>query len=468
MVGGGLVGGGGRPKAVLHLFLYVMGALHWLVFLDFGSIPMGLLDWKAADFSFRIIRNALDGWLMPFHTASTYYFGTDRVFSLPYIFLAPYGILLKWIEPPLFALVHVLVSYSIGYLGTMLIARKYRLQWPGLLAFWLLFNFNGHITSNIAVSVLNWAGYFYLPFFLLLLFHWVETRPTAATAAGIASVVFLISLTGAHHLCNWCMLFIGLLGFYRFEWLKYAALTALLAAGLAAYRILPALTVFPDLKFGSAAGYPTLQSVFAGFLELRPPNHPTLNAMGWWEYDMFTGTVGLGILLFMGIPALFRHKTAAGRENLLRPLWLPAAAMTFLSYKEVYWWTLSALPALGGERVVTRLLILPLVVVAMSAVLRLNETGVVIKSNKVLRCAGACILGLLALDLARHSWTWRISAMRIAVPHSEVSGIAADLVSRNDPIYVACALTGMGISLVMLGVVLAIGWKKRSEIKRWF
>ena len=37
---------------------------------------------------------------------------------------------------------------------------------------------------------------------------------------------------------------------------------------------------------------------------LNPAARPTVEGMGWWEYDLYVGVIGLGLLLGLGLAVM--------------------------------------------------------------------------------------------------------------------------------------------------------------------
>jgi len=453
-----------RPGIAMYSLLFLLGAAHWLAFLSFGGIDFGLLDWGQEHFFYSIQKEAAISGVLPMHM-STMFLGTDRFFSIPLVVLAPHIFLLRWLPIWAFVLVHVLLFYSLGFLGTVALSVRHRLKWPGFLSFFLLFNFNGYLTSHLAVGhTVWWAGYFLLPFFFFLVLEWVEKGPSIAVSLAIALTIFLISTAGSFHICTWSMIFIALLGLRKRGWLKFSALTGAVAALLMAYRVFPSLLVFRDLRHGFPLGYPSLTVLAEAFIGLSPANRQTVNAMGWWEYDIYTGIIGLAFILLFGLLPLLRRKSIPKDQTELRRLDLPIIGMILLSYGEVYWWTLSDFPVLGAERVVTRLLIVPVVLLALLGARRFDALA---KTHRRFRhfpfLAGGTIL-LMAIDLARHSWLWRTASMNSLIPHPVGTVAAPFIISRPDAVYTYAVISGFAVTLIALTGVLTILWRRRRNI----
>jgi len=442
-----------------YLLLYLVGLAHWMAFLDFGNIAPGLFDWPSEYAGLSVLKSAVSSGSIPFYVSPPFV-STDRFMAMPLTMLFPHVVLLKWLSVRAFEAAQVAGFYTAGYAGAMAIKRRYGISWPGFTAFFLLFNFNGYLTSHLSVGhVVCWTGYFFLPWFFLLVMDWAKNGASVRVSLGISLVVFAESLTGSVHFFNWCLIFVLLLGLRKSGWLVPACLTAAVSVMLATYRLLPGLAVFGSLRHGSPTGYPSLYVMADGLLTLYPPGRPTVNAMGWWEYDMYVGAAGLAMLaLFGALPLFLRAVRATDRAGFHR-LDLPLAGMVLLSYGENYWWLLYGFPGLSVERVASRMLVLPLALLAVLTAVRLEELAGIFRRRPVLAAARTGVLLLAALQMARHSWVWRPSAMAGKAAGAWTPPPPPVIVDGPGGIYTASVAAGWAITLSVLGAVVYALWK---------
>lgn len=390
---------------------------------------------------------------MPWHVAPVFHF-TDRFLASPLSVLAPQVLLLRWMSLPAFVLTHVLVCYTAGYLGCVRLGARLGLSWPAFLGLVILFNFNGYPASRLCVGhTVWWAGYFLLPWLWAPLVRWALTGPTAALSAEIALVLFAMSLLGSFHVCTWSVLFVALLGVRRSGWMTPAAGAIGGAGALLAYRVLPGLAGFGRLANGVPVGYPSLTALMAGVAALRPPAWPTVNAMGWWEYDVYLGPAGLAAVLLLGVWPLL-----ADRRQPLAVFDLPVAGLALLAFGDVYWWTLSDIPVLAVERVVSRLLIMPVALLSLLAMIRADRDRRL--APEWISWAG---LVAIAVPLLRHFALWRPGPLADATPGGWLVPAIPAIISRPDPVYRAAVATGAVISL--LALIAAIRMVRRPELR---
>jgi len=448
----------GRWRAVVvQGALYILGVAHWAAFLDFGRIPFGLYDWRQVHFYQSTLKMAVTAGEIPWRVAPAFHFN-DLFLSSPLSMLAPQIILLRWMSLPVFEVLNVLLLYTVGFVGGVRFKAAFGLSWTAYLAFFLLFNFNGYLASHLAVGHVGGQGigYFFLPWFFLGILEWVRSGPSRRLSLELALVIFAMGLVGSFHFCTWSVIFLVLLGLRRSGWLGPTIRVLGVSAGLAAYRLLPGLAGFGKLEFGSPAGYPAIGDMFAALAFLRPPGYPTVNAMGWWEYDMYVGWAGLAVLALYGALPL---ATRAGRLKPFARLDLPVAGMALLSYWEVYWFLLGGAPVLSVERVVSRMLIMPVVLLAMLAAVRLDELRSRINRIPYGSWLTVSVLALMTAQLACHSMTWRVSVLAARIPGSYAVPAAPVIVPGPALVYAASVLAGWAITLAALGAVVYALWK---------
>lgn len=451
---------GGRPGPVSLVLVFLAGAALWLGFLDFGDLPFGILDWRSSWFYCSILKEAAERGVVPLHMSEPY-FTTVRFLALPNAIVAPHVILLRWLSIPQFLVVHIMLLYTIGYLGSVVFVRRYGLTWPGFLFFWLVFNLNGYVTAHFGVGHGTWwTGYFLLPWFFLGVLEWVEREPSVRVCIDLALVIFGMSLLGSFHLCNWCLIFLALLSFRRSGWMLYGALTGSLVIALCLYRLMPAAVTFEHLRFVGPAGYPGISVLVKAFVSVELITHRTINTLGWWEYDIYVSLVGVAGLVVFGAAPLFMRGKYPTPVFPLRRLDLPLAGMALLPVGEVYFWVLTSVPVAGAERVVTRLMVMPVVLLAMLAAIRLKVLAGTISASRALSWLTAGLGLLLAVSLLRHWWVWRPEALAGLLPRPLFPPGTPAIASNPDPGYVTAVARGAVLSLLALAG--AVGWRVRA------
>ena len=182
-------------QAAFLTVLFVLGALHWVAFLDLGEMRMTVEDWPLQLMYGTVLKQAVTQHAIPWHT-SREVLNTTRFLAIPETTLSPQALALAWLPVGLYALCNILLLYTAGFIGCLLIRRKYRLSAFATAVLFLFFNFNGFITSHVGVGHAWVLGYFFLPFFCLLTLNLAEGKTGLGAAAAMAFVLFAMLLQG--------------------------------------------------------------------------------------------------------------------------------------------------------------------------------------------------------------------------------------------------------------------------------
>lgn len=317
----------------------------------------------------------------------------------------------------------------------------------------VLFAFNGHITSQIAVGHAMWVGYFVLPFFFLLVFQLLDGATSRNRHLWMALALFGIVLQGAIHIYIWCLLFLGLLWLAapRIRMPIFLAIAVSLLLGM--FRFLPAGLAFPQGTFTFYPGYSSLAQLITSLAILVTPGQAfSMNThLGWWEYDMYLGVLGLAFLLFFGLcrrPA--SGPASASNGSTLGVLFVPVMVVAVLSlgyfYKPIH---ALPIPLFGHERVPSRFLILPLLTLAILASISAQRWLDNHPTRLAERLVGLGFLIVFAQDLLQHARLWRLEV--IAQSFSPIPpDLSLHIANRPDPTYLGFLGLGALVSVVTL------------------
>jgi hypothetical protein len=454
------------------LGLYALGCAHWVEFYNRGDLTLAAEDWSKEYGTYWVLRRAIETRQPPYHALNVFhpqqwFHGTNRFLGLPETNLSPQILLLPYLDLGTFFLVNTLLLYSVGFLGCLLIRRRYRLGLVPFTLLFLLFDFNGHIVSHLSVGHSMWNGYFLLPFFCLLLLEWVEVGASPSLSLKLAFVLFAIALQGAFHLAVWCWMFLFFfVAFNPREWRQ--GLFVFAASGLFCFfRILPAaVTFWGEAPYTFMGGYPTVTDVLEALVVLGDPEHPRVGveagAMGWWEFDIYVGVAGFAALVYFGV-YLPLSRAPAQVPHRCRALDGPMVVLTLLSLSYLYGCVaLLPIPLASAERVPSRFLILPVVFLSILASIRMQR---VLEAGKLSAALWVLLVGGLletAVTLGRHSYAWRISRHEAKAMWPPLPPPDPDVIlTWDDPGYVASVQLSALVSCVALGVGLYLLWRWR-------
>ena len=437
--------------APIGAILYCAGVLHWLFFFNFGRFPLAAFDWPKEHGYLSILRQALVNGTVPFHV-STVFQTTDRFLALPETLLSPQIALLPFLSPQAFIVINTLILYSAGFIGCLLIARRYRMSAPVFATLFLLFNFNGYITSHLSVGHFMWLGYFLLPFFCLLLLELVETPGRLSTSVKLSFLLFVMNLQGAFHIFVWCAVFMAFLGAAQRSARRQILIALGLGAAASAFRLIPAALTFyhKGYPFVFISAYPTIAHFCDALIVLHGPGYcPFAMKMGWWEFDAYVSAIGA---LFLGYFGLYARAYPGSRLRHLtyRAFDLPLVAMFLLSVGILY--PLIAklpVPFLNSQRFSSRFIIVPLVMLLIIACVRFQALLAGLRLGTMRRALIWILPAALAFLLVRHSYIWSAAlfdtgALAPALPVNPV------IIIKQDVFYHASVIASSLASAVSL------------------
>jgi hypothetical protein len=434
--------------------LYLLGVLQWGFFLDWGKVPFDLHDWTQAGAYFSFLRQAALSGQLPLFIGSTLV-TTDRYLGRPDTLISPQAYLLRFLEPGLFTLVNILILYSVGFLGLLLLKRRYHLSAFVFTIMFSLFNFNGNITAHTAVGHTVWTGYYFLPYFALLVLRAVEGEKTDwSWVLFITLSLFLMTLQGAFHFMLWCMIFLLALGVFVPRLFLPASKAILFSILLSLVRLLPPAVEFISGGKKFISGFPTVLDLFSAMLILKFPSEALAGpykSIGWWELDTYIGLLGFLFIAFFGLVQTWRKMDA--RCSLLAPI----GVITFLSIGQVYS-VINKLPIplTDSERISSRFFILPLVFLIILGSIYLQDfltiQGARLFTQRIL---GLSLLALLIHDLYQHTRLWRVKNMYSLFVSTPVD-IRANVLNHPDPPYLTLLIVGGVVSLLTLAAMLVL------------
>ncbi len=442
------------------VLLYLFGILHWSLFLNWGKVPFDLHDWTQAGAYLSFLRQAFMTNQLPLQIGSTLV-ATDRYLALPQTLISPQAYLLRFLEPGVFTLLNLLILYSAGYFGLLLLRRRYSLAPLAFTVLFVLFNFNGQITAHYAVGHLEWTGYFFLPFFILLLLKILDgEKADWKWVLCIASIFFLMAIQGAFHFVLWCWIFLLAWGlFHPKNYLMPAIKAILFSLPLCLVRFLPPAVEFLGGGKNFVSGFPTVTDLFAAMIVLKYPVEAiskSFSSLGWWEVDSYIGLIGLVFVIGFGVYQTWHR--GADKVSLLAP----TAVLIFLSIGQIYA-VINHLPIplLDSERISSRFFILPLAVLITLGSIQLQELLVRIGVRSITeRIFSLGVLILLVHDLFQHSRIWRVSNM-VQLFTSTPVDIQSKVIHHPDPLYFGALTVGAACTLLTFVVLIFLTLRER-------
>lgn len=384
----------------------VMGLLAWWMFWGGGEFAMVGHDWPKEAHYLDTLRRALGDLKLPFYTGVDAQ-GSARFLANPELPLSPQFLLLPLLDNGSFVMIDAMLLWGVGLWGCVRLKHHYRLTGSAVTVLVLLFSFNGHITAHLAVGHSMWVGYFLAPHVLLQLFRLVDGDARPRHAVELGMWLALMMLQGSFHLVIYLGTLLALTGILVPGGLWFVVQAAAVSAILAAVKVVPTLLAFPSPEHGFLSGYPDLSTLLVGLTAIRPVETPYLGSfgdggLGWWEYDLYVGP--LGLLLFVS----YGSRTFLTADRGSRALGLACIAVTMLSFGELVWLaTQIGVPVLGQERVPARFIVAPLLVLVVATARGWSRDG-----NRP-RWVTAGALMVLSAGLLAHLWRWRLPLVEL-------------------------------------------------------
>jgi hypothetical protein len=450
--------------------LFLAGAAIWVQFFNSGHLQLNFQDWTdVTGPRLDFLKDALMHRALPLHV--TYSFPgdylNDRYLSIPDAFVAPQAILLLFLSVEQFILANQILMYTLGFIGLMLFRRRFQLSPFAFTILFFLFNFNGHILSHYTIGHFTWGGYFLLPYFVLLVARLIDGDQSWRWVGETALLLVLVWLNGSYHQFVWSLIFLALLAITAWKTAVPIAKVAVFSFLIGLFRLLP-----PTLLLGKFSevihfigGYPTILSPIEALVVIPSPTavitgqRPT-QLIGSWEITLYVGAIGA---IFLAIFGLVRWLSGTEGGFGRRKLALPMLGLAALSIGDVFqvFWTLQ-IPMLSGERMTTRMILLPFVLLIFIAVVEFQRW---LDTHRIAPYLYVGMLALLAVNLYAQKQffnTWRISNVAWMFPQPGYDTLHFQAVARGDRPYwyaIRGGIEGSAAGLAVLACLIGLEWK---------
>lgn len=405
------------PQKCFHigglLILFSVGFAYWCWFFNLGKLTFVAHDWPRFYKYHSVLKQALTDNVIPYYV-STDFQGTDRFMAVPEFVLSPQIFLLKYLSIGPFILVHVLILYSLGFVGCLLIKKQFELSLFTFSILFIIFNFNGHIVSHLSVGHCSWGGYFLLPFFIGWLFKLADGEDSKRQIGKLAFILFAILLQGSLHIFVWCLMLLGLLCIQGKRLRRPVMMIVLLSFFLASCRLIPATITFYDKSHGFISGFPSIAIMIESLVQMRdhtyfiPLGKAVGTEVGWWEFSHYISVMGFATIAYFGIYQ--RVKSFSSPDpHLFRRFDLPMIVFAVFSLSYMFGPIANLpVPLINVERNSSRFFIMPLLILTVIACARLQQT---LNKHKITSTTGLLALaGLLhgSFSLGAHSLNWQL------------------------------------------------------------
>jgi hypothetical protein len=462
------------------LALYATGLFFWGNFLDWGNTSLDFEDWGLIN-SPRLdfIRDALRSGQLPLHMKYEEFEGqesplrrlTDRFLTMPDVLATPQTLLLMRFGITVFVFFDLLIQFTLGTLGLLWFRQKYNLSLLAFAILFLLFQFNGYIQSHYAVGHITWAGYFLFPLFIALLIQFTEGEQNWTWVAKVACLLFYMVLAGSEHHFIWILIFLGVFALVCIDKIGWILAAALCAGLLSAFRLFPPVLIVQNVQNWDInkllPGYPTTLDVLRSMIVLVPPasRNFVATSVSWmrhWEFDIYIGLVGTAFILYFG---LLHWLKDGQRFPALQKLFIPTLVIFLLTIGNMFSVVRALpLPFFEGERVPSRIIALPLVVIILVAAVYfqywLDERRI---PRPFVPALGIAMLILLGNDLWMHAQSWNVEAFRAAFGPVKMTLAGNSVINHPDRAYFTVLIVGMLCTLLTGIFLLFKVWQEHRQ-----
>jgi hypothetical protein len=453
--------------AIILGLYFVAGILHWGFFLNWGKIDFSLGDWHKCVAPFLVfLTNALRSGQLPLHGDNPL-FDQGRYLGYPNGPISPQILLLYLLSPAEYVLANIWIFYTVGFIGLLLIRTRYHLSLVPFTVLFLLINFNGHITAHYVVGHMEWAGYFLLPYFVLLMLKMVEGERTGwGWVFSIAAIMLVLNLEGAVHFPIWCMAFMILLALFQPHYWMPVIKAVIASLLISMIRILPpAIEYYQSSGIMFIYGFFSVSHMIESFIVLQPPYllDTPHTQIGGWEVDYYLGLVGFTFMVYFGIVKAWMN------EKRYRALYLPMLVMAFFSLGDMYRPLFnSSLPFMDSQRAPTRFLLVPVVFLIILAAIQFQNW---IKDwdtwqwmEKIVVLFGLAFIGH---DLIDHSRYWRYTNLTTKVIEGFKDVVQVPVINHSDSPYIIAIITGLVISTATFIVLIVLTCRESKKARMY-
>ena len=123
-------------------------------------------DWENEQKAQKVLKYSFDNLVIPYH--SMHHVGqrpiNDRWLGNGFVSFSPQIVLLSIFNSQTFTFINLLLMYSIGFIGCLLIKQKYKLDNIPFTFLFIIFNFNGYFIEKISQYAPHFLGYYILPY----------------------------------------------------------------------------------------------------------------------------------------------------------------------------------------------------------------------------------------------------------------------------------------------------------------
>jgi hypothetical protein len=262
-----------------------------------------------------------------------------------------------------------------------------------------------------------------------------------------------------------------LLFFSLLSWRKAGTVlvSVLFSILLSLGRILPSILIYGIADNAPLGGYPLLRFMWSSVISTRTVDNwlPYMNfqsPLGWWEFNTYFGKIGILVLVALGgfwiLQQLFEKRISA--------FWLPVFGLFYLSIRNNYTEYIAWMPLFSGIRVYTRLIIIPLIIIAIVGVVAIEKFRVKLpKIGKIITSIVIWLFGgYLAYDLIHWAFQWDVEKVQQIFPVVDVNLMSQVVGNHSDSVYSSTLIAGVICSILSVVFLLIMCLRENKKLRQ--
>ncbi len=212
-----------KKKNYPLIFLYILGAFHWYLFLNYKNDNFEFLDWRLFFGIYLIFEEAFKNFQIPYHASiftsdnfaerNTEYLREGRFFANEWIVLMPQSILLFFLSAKNYLTFQYLLFYTLMFYGLLKIKKEFCLSNTASYFLIILFTYNGKLLSQSAFGEPHFVfGWMLIPLFYHFLYKYLKSEKSDQNIKNTLkfSFIFIFILSQADLHIYYEMFFVGL------------------------------------------------------------------------------------------------------------------------------------------------------------------------------------------------------------------------------------------------------------------
>ena len=170
---------------LILFFLYILGIIHWYLFLNYKNNNFEFLDWGLLFGTYLVFEEGIKNFNIPYHASifsadnfyegDTAYLPEGRFLAMEWINFMPQSLLLFFIKAKHYLTLQYFLFYSIMFYGLIRISKELKLSNTSSCFLIILFTYNGKLISQTAFGHIHFVfGWMMIPVFYWFIYKFLQ------------------------------------------------------------------------------------------------------------------------------------------------------------------------------------------------------------------------------------------------------------------------------------------------------